>query len=46
MCIQRLIFIFLFPVDSSVLIEGNVGERIDKSASEAMFPYDIVGLVI
>jgi hypothetical protein len=45
-CIQRLISLFLLPVDSSVSIEGNVGERIDKSASEAMFSYDIVGLVI
>jgi hypothetical protein len=45
-CIQRLISFFLFFVDFSVLIEGNVGERIDKSISEAMFPYDIVGLII
>jgi hypothetical protein len=39
-------FYTLLPVDSSVSIEGNVGERIDKSASEAMFSYDIVGLII
>jgi hypothetical protein len=45
-CIQRLISLFLLFIDFSVLIEGNVGERIDKSVSEAMFPYDIVGLVI
>jgi hypothetical protein len=45
-CIQRLISLFLLFIDSSVSIEGNIGERIDKSVSEAMFPYDIVGLII
>jgi hypothetical protein len=45
-CIQRLISLFLLFVDSSVSIESNIGERIDKSVLKAMFPYDIVGLVI
>jgi hypothetical protein len=45
-CIQRPIFFFLLSIDFSISTEGNVSERINESASEAISSYDIVGLVI